>query len=210
MGDHGLQLSFFNNAYADGHSSSFSRYSFTVATSGSTMTPIINATTLGYKGIAATFYTTGSGQVGTGLFSVLVFPSGSDSPVFTSNLSWSSTDTTSTLASRLAAQIGSCSGSGAAVGALADGPSIYLVSCQAGTSYIFEGSLDFSNGSAGFQITMTNTPASAELPSITFSGTEQGGQNGAFMAFISPGQPGPYQVSYAAGGPGPGRSEPNH
>jgi RHS repeat-associated protein len=48
-------------------------------------------------------------------------------------------------------------------------------------------------------MTMTNTPASTALPSITFTGSEQGSQNGAFLVFISPGQSNPYQTSYASG-----------
>ncbi len=179
-----------NNDYAisetpDGHSSSFGSYSFSVNTSGSTMTPIIDPTTLSYSGIAATFSTTGSGQVTTGLFQFFVYPSGGGNFVVNTQLSWSSTDTTSTLATRLAAAIGSCATSGVVVGALADGPSIYLVSCQAGTSYVLEGGLDYSDGSAGFQVTMTNTPASSVVPSITFSGTEQGGQTGTMLTTIT-------------------------
>jgi RHS repeat-associated protein len=57
--------------------------------------------------------------------------------------------------------------------------------CQAGTSYLFKGGRDYSNGSAGFQVNMTNTPASAEVPSITFFGTEEGGQTGTLLATIT-------------------------
>lgn len=192
-----------NNDYSisatpDGHSSSFSSYSFSVATSGSTMTPIINGTTLGHSGVAATFITTGSGQVGTGMFQFFVYLVGTGPPgVYSGTLSWSSTDTTSTLAARLASAIGSCAGSGAAVGALADGPSIYLVSCQPGTSYVFQSGLDYSNGSAGFQVNMTTTPASAELPSVTFSGTEEGGQSGGILVYVTPNQNhGPVTVNW--------------
>jgi RHS repeat-associated protein len=192
-----------NNGYSisatpDGHSSSFSSYSFAVTTSGSTMTPIINGTTLGHSGVAATFITTGSGQVGTGMFQFFVYLAGTGPPgVYSGTLSWSSTDTTSTLAARLASAIGSCTGSGAAVGALADGPSIYLVSCQAGASYVFQSALDYSNGSAGFQVNMTATPASAELPSVTFSGTEEGGQSGGILVYVSPNQNhGPVTVNW--------------
>jgi RHS repeat-associated protein len=195
-----------NNDYSisatpDGHSSSFSSYSFSVATSGSTMTPIINGTTLGHSGVAATFITTGNGQVGTGMFQFFVYLAGTGPPgVYSGTLSWSSTDTTSTLAARLASAIGSCTGSGASVGALADGPSIYLVSCQAGSSYVFQSSLDYSNGSAGFQVNMTTTPASAELPSVTFSGTEEGGQSGGILVYVTPNQNhGPVTVNWNSG-----------
>jgi RHS repeat-associated protein len=196
-----------NNDYSitvtpDGHSSSFSSYSFSATTSGSTMTPIMNPTTLGNAGVAIAFGTTGSGQIGTGMFTALVYPAAGGNPVFSGNLTWSSSDTTSTLASRLAALIGSCTGSGVVMGALADGPSVYLVSCQSGTSYILEVVMDYSNGSAGFKATATNTPASAVLPTVTFSGTEEGGQTGTFLvnAVGSQGSHQTVSVNWGTGG----------
>jgi RHS repeat-associated protein len=44
---------------------------------------------------------------------------------------------------------------------------------------------------------MTTTPASAELPSVTFSGTEEGGQSGGILVYVSPNQNhGPVTVNW--------------
>lgn len=173
------------SSWVSQHPQQFSQYSFTAAVSGSAMQPIITLPQINYP-TDATF--SGTGQSGvTGSFNVLIFPDSGGPPAFSTTLSYSSTDTATSMASRLAGAIGSCSGS-QAVGATVAGSVVTLVSCQSGNSYYFEGNLNYQSGGSSPVFTLAFTsPQYAGVTSgaVYDSGTVVLNVNGAEIASIN-------------------------
>ena len=169
-------------AYPDGHSSSFAQYSFSVSKSGSSMTPIINASTTG-SNVIAFAGTEQNGQTGNYGFFVWPYPNNNNPPLQYVNVNWGSGSTPTTLAAAVAAALGSCS-SGQAVQGVAVGSNVYLASCQGGLSFSVSTNLNSYSGGSG--PSFTASAGSAQLANVIFSGAEQGGQSGTFGLWNGP------------------------
>jgi RHS repeat-associated protein len=172
----GTDMEYSISATPDGHSSSFSQYSFTVSTSGPAMTPILTATT---DSNAVTF--SGTEQNGqTGYYLVFVKNS-SGATVATGSASWGTGSTSSSIASALAASFSPCSAYGNPVGATAVGPTTYLTPCQSGTNYTLQIQLGYYSSGSGPDFTAGGS--TAQPATVVFSGAEQGGQTGTLLVF---------------------------
>lgn len=192
----GTNTNYSISAYADGHSSSFAQYSFSVSTSGASMTPIMNAST-GGSNVVTFSGTEQSGQTGNYVFFIHSTQNPNGPQVQTGSVSWNSSSTPSTLATALASSLGSCS-SGQAVQGTAVGSTVYILACQSGATYTVSIELNFYSGGSG--PSFTAAAGNAQLASVAFSGTEQGTQSGTFGLFISPPSGGPVaEVSWASG-----------
>jgi RHS repeat-associated protein len=173
----GANTSYSLSAIPDGHSSSFSHYSFTISSSGSAMTPILTPTS---GSNAVTF--SGTEQNGqTGGYVIFVMGS-SGPPVATGTVSWGSSSTPSSLASALAASFGSCVTGGNNVGATAVGPTVYIIPCQNGASYTLTIELNYYSSGSGPDFTAAGS--TGQPATVVFSGAEQGGQTGGLLTFI--------------------------
>lgn len=164
-----------------------------------------NTTPMPFSATPSTMTMTG-GTYDSGVFQIMPFGA-SVPPII---VDYSSTDTPQTLAANAASDI-TCGSTGGRVQAVASGPTVYLVSCQAGTAtnYPLTAQLiEFNRNNTSFAqpsfavaasgATMTPVVSLPSEPSnsisplgpVTISGAAVAGQSGAYTIIIYPGQPG--------------------